>query len=238
MQKENRIPFVYFIQSKTTGLKYIGVRYAKKCHPKELWVSYFTSSTSVHKLINLYGKEDFKTKILHVFDKEEDAILREWNYTKLAVKRKDYLNFCSFPASPSIDQSKKGILGGNIQKRLRLGIHKQTKEERLAIGRLGLERKRELGLVPFNDISSEAQALRGKIGGPKNKGYVWITDGTKQIKFTVKMQNFQTLDEFLLENKNFKKGRAPGYMEYLKNYNTGRKRKTKNENKENNKNSA
>lgn len=220
-----KIPYVYFIKNKTTGLKYVGVRYAKKCNPKELWIDYFTSSPSVHKLINLYGKEDFIFKILHIYDNEEDAILREWKYTQIAVKRKDYLNFCSFPAGNSIQQSKKGLIGGNIQKELKLGIHKQTREERLEISKKGLEKKKELGLIPFNNIDSEVQSLRGKIGGPKNKGFVWLTDGEKNIKYTRKMQMFMPLEMYLQQNSVYRKGRVPGFMEKLRVYNTGRKRK-------------
>lgn len=53
------IPYVYIIKNKTTGLKYVGVKYAKNADPEKFWVTYFTSSKHVKKLINMFGKEDF-----------------------------------------------------------------------------------------------------------------------------------------------------------------------------------
>lgn len=202
-----RIPYVYWIKNKTTGLKYVGVKYAKGCHPKEFWVSYFTSSKTIHKLIHLYGKEDFKIKILHVFDNEEEAILKEYSYTKLAINRKDYINFCAFPASNSFMQSKHGIVGGTIQKVLKLGIHKQSREERLSILEKARKIQIEQKINPLMHCSKEVQSLRGSIGGAKNKGFVWLTDGNNIIKYTRKMQNFKSTEEYLKENSNYRRGR-------------------------------
>lgn len=56
--------------------------------------------------------------------------------------------------------------------------------------------------------TKEEQSSRGKIGGKKNKGFVWINNGKKNIKYTLKMQKNQTIEEFLQENKNFIKGRT------------------------------
>ena len=41
---ESNIPYTYFIQWSTTGMKYYGVRYSKDCHPAEFWKDYFTTS--------------------------------------------------------------------------------------------------------------------------------------------------------------------------------------------------
>lgn len=75
------IPYVYIIKNKSTNLKYLGVRYANGCDPSDLWVTYFTSSKLVHKLIETFGKDDFYVKILHIFpNNPEKAILREAKY--------------------------------------------------------------------------------------------------------------------------------------------------------------
>jgi len=65
---------------------YVGVRYAKDCNPDDFWVSYFTSSKIVHKLIDLYGKDDFRYKIVKVFNDRNEAIITEQKYTKKTLK--------------------------------------------------------------------------------------------------------------------------------------------------------
>lgn len=62
-----------------------------------------------------------------------------------------------------------------------------------------------------NNLSEEErinkQRERGKKGGPKNKGFIWYTDGIKSFKYTKKEQENKLFDVFLFENTNFKKGR-------------------------------
>lgn len=84
--------YVYFLKNKTTGLKYIGVQYSKKCDSRLFWVTYFTSSKQVKQLIKLFGKEDFSFKILKQFENKYDAIKYENKLLKIATKKHDYLN--------------------------------------------------------------------------------------------------------------------------------------------------
>lgn len=62
-----------------------------------------------------------------------------------------------------------------------------------------------------NNISEEEfkqqQSERGKIGGKGNKGFKWYNDGNKSYKYTLKMQNELSFDDFLKQNKQYKKGR-------------------------------
>ena len=88
----NTIPYVYFVKNKTTQLKYIGVKYAKNCNPLTFWKDYFTSSSMIKKLIELYGKDDFEYKILKTFESYYQALQFEANLLKYAIKRKDYVN--------------------------------------------------------------------------------------------------------------------------------------------------
>jgi len=53
---------------------YVGVRYAKDSNPDDFWVSYFTSSKIVHKLIDLYGKDVISNKIVKVYNDRNEAI--------------------------------------------------------------------------------------------------------------------------------------------------------------------
>lgn len=64
-----------------------------------------------------------------------------------------------------------------------------------------------VNIKPVINVSSEVQALRGKVGGAGNKGYMWINDGIKSFKYTKKDQYHISLDEYLSKNPNIKKGR-------------------------------
>lgn len=198
--------YIYFLKNKTTGLKYIGVKYAKNdCNPSDFWVTYFTSSNSIKKLINVYGIEDFQYKILHVYTTPEEAILKELEYVKLAIKHKDYVNFCQFKVTPET-ASKAGKIGGNVQVKLKQGIHKQSREERLIL----LKNAREIQLTNkknmFVNCDVEKQKERGRKGGAKNKGFRWYNDTTSSFKYTKKQQEQKSFEEFLNENSQFKKG--------------------------------
>jgi len=52
------IPYTYLIGWTTLDKWYYGVRYSKKCHPDDLWVSYFTSSKIVRDFVIMNGKPD------------------------------------------------------------------------------------------------------------------------------------------------------------------------------------
>jgi general stress protein YciG len=88
----NYTPYVYYIKNITTGLKYIGSKYAKNAIPDTFWINYFTSSIKVKQLISTFGKEDFVFKILKKFDNAYDALEYENKLNRLAFFRKDYLN--------------------------------------------------------------------------------------------------------------------------------------------------
>jgi len=168
-------PYIYLLQHKTTKYYYVGVRYAKTAHPSNFWKDYFTSSKIVHKLIDVYGKEDFRYRIIKTFNNAEDAIIKEQKLTALAIKKPNYLNASSM-AAPRVDIcSLAGKIGGNIQVKLKQGIHKQTKEERLLLASKG--GKKGAFTQP------KWQSIFGKRGGAKNKGKLFITNGieTKKI---------------------------------------------------------
>jgi len=55
---ESTVPFTYLIGWSKQNLWYYGVRYAKNCHPSDLWSSYFTSSAYVAKTRIELGEPD------------------------------------------------------------------------------------------------------------------------------------------------------------------------------------
>jgi hypothetical protein len=51
-------PYTYLIGWSKLNLWYYGARYAKNCHPSDLWVTYFTSSKYVRSLSIIKGPPD------------------------------------------------------------------------------------------------------------------------------------------------------------------------------------
>ncbi len=93
------------------------------------------------------------------------------------------------------------------------GIHAQTPEERLKIASLGGKK----GCVANGWLTSEVQRENGKKGGPKNKGFRWVTNDITHAKYTVKMQEDKPLEQFLKENPTFRLGRLRTEDEIKKN---------------------
>lgn len=72
----DRIPYTYLVGWSKLGRYYYGVRYAKNCHPSDLWVTYFTSSKHVKALRDEYGEPDI-IQIRKIFDNPHTAIIWE-----------------------------------------------------------------------------------------------------------------------------------------------------------------
>lgn len=88
--------YTYLLTHSPTGLKYYGVRYAKDANPSDLWVTYFSSSKSVKKLIEEFGKESFYFEVRKVFPDADKAIAWEDKVLRrLKVPHNnEYLNVC------------------------------------------------------------------------------------------------------------------------------------------------
>lgn len=89
-------PYTYRIGWSKTGMNYVGVRWAKKCHPSDLFVTYFTSSEYVTEYIKEHGMPDI-IEVRKTFT-GEDRVAKAINIegrmlVRLnAAKRDDYLN--------------------------------------------------------------------------------------------------------------------------------------------------
>lgn len=64
-----RIPYIYIIRNKETGVKYIGCKFAKDANPNTFWKNYFSSSSVVVKLIEDSSPDIFET--IHIQSEEE-----------------------------------------------------------------------------------------------------------------------------------------------------------------------
>lgn len=73
-------PFTYLIGWKDIDRWYYGVRYARNCHPDDLWTSYFTSSKHVYRFREGYGEPDV-VEIRQTFP--TDTLAREWEHKVL-----------------------------------------------------------------------------------------------------------------------------------------------------------
>lgn len=89
------IPFTYLIGWKKYNKWYYGVRYAKDCHPDDLWTSYFTSSNRVKIFRENYGEPDV-IEVRRTFLSKIDA--QQWEnkvHRRLMVIWNDkWLNLC------------------------------------------------------------------------------------------------------------------------------------------------
>ena len=266
---KKNLPYVYYVKNKTTNLKYIVVRFSKTCHPNDFWVTYFTSSKLIKKLIELYGVDDFEYRIVKKFECEFEAQKYENELLNIAVKRNDYLNL----KKDFLIDDKEGYFlhkekmfkvrsfYAKLQATLKQGFHGVSEEKRLEICSKGgtaaaiVNKKNNTGIfnedvrrrqhetlkekqisafydpILKKDISSKggkvgyfsknyyeknglteedrikAQSDRGKIGGVKNKGFIWYNDGFKSFKYTKTNQDELSFGEFLIKNPKFKKGR-------------------------------
>ena len=68
--------YTYLIGWSNLNKYYYGVRFAKDCHPDELWVSYYTSSKHVHYFYEKHGEPDI-IQIRKIFDNIQSARLWE-----------------------------------------------------------------------------------------------------------------------------------------------------------------
>lgn len=81
-----RTPYTYLIGWSKYDIWYYGSKYAKGCHPKDLWRTYFTSSRYVSLFIKDFGDPDI-IQIRKVFDNIDDAQVWEQKVlTRLHVK--------------------------------------------------------------------------------------------------------------------------------------------------------
>jgi len=68
----DRTPYTYLIGWSKINLWYYGVRWAKRCHPSDLWVKYFTSSRLVDQSVEYNGQPDV-IEVRMTFTTDESA---------------------------------------------------------------------------------------------------------------------------------------------------------------------
>lgn len=112
--------------------------------------------------------------------------------------------------------SKAGSIGGAKQRELGIGIHAQTREERLAVASRG-----GIASIEKNGLrDSRRQSERGKKGGVKNIGARWFNDGVTNYCYTAAQQVKEPFDEFL-KRTGMKAGNKKSELTGAKFYNDG-----------------
>lgn len=181
-------PFTYIITFLPTGQRYYGVRTKRGCHPNDLWFLYFTSSKTIHKLIEKYGKDSFKFEIRKTFNNSKSAIL--WEHRVLsridAAKNPNWLNQNNgdrkFHPKLQHDEITKSKIGAKHKGK------KMSEEAKAKMRQTRLERYGEN--PPWR--SKESNLKRSKSGKGKPawnkgkstslKGVSWYNDGIRNYR--------------------------------------------------------
>lgn len=111
-------PFTYYLFHRPTGRKYYGVRYAKNCHPRDLWTTYFSSSSRIKALIQEHGEASFDVEVRKTFETKDEAM--RWENRVLqrlkVVTRSDWLN-CHDSLSPPCSEDFKRYMSALAKER-------------------------------------------------------------------------------------------------------------------------
>lgn len=156
----------------------------------------------IHHIIPVYegGNDDISNLI--AVSREDHKKLHHERY----MKNGDVRDLMASKIGITDDEIQKekcrlgGKLGAKTQIENKIGIHSQTKEERLAFASMGGKK----GAF----TQSKWQSEFGKRGGPKNKGFVWLTNGIENIKYTKKQQEVVSVEEYVKNNPEFAIGRT------------------------------
>lgn len=107
-KESDRTPYTYLIGWSNNNKWYYGVRFAKNCHPQELWKTYFTSSKYVKEYYKQFGEPD-TIEVRKIFDSIEDARAHEHKVLKRlnVIKKDNWLNEHN-GTSPSLECALKG----------------------------------------------------------------------------------------------------------------------------------
>lgn len=146
-------PYTYLIGWSAQNKWYYGVRYANRCHPSDLWKSYFTSSKHVKEFRKNYGEPDVIEIRKNFLDKKTACIWEEKVLKRMKVLHDDrWLN--------------RNISGAIINDEATIArITERKKRENLPIEqRLAVSK----ALKSYNkSLDSEYKSVRGKNAASK-----------------------------------------------------------------------
>ena len=127
----NRTPYTYLIGWSKLDRWYYGVRFAKNCHPSELWIKYFTSSKHVKQFRIEHGDPDV-IQIRKIFCNIQSAI----NWESKVLKRINVLTqekWLNKTTNKIIDPAAAGWRRGKI-----LGPLSQSTKDKMSKAKKGI----------------------------------------------------------------------------------------------------
>jgi len=204
-------PYTYFIGWSKHNKFYYGVRYAKNSNPKELWITYFTSSKHVKNYSAKYGNPDI-IQIRKIFKNPDEARLWENRVLKRlkVVNNSKYLNATDNIAIKPIEFDR----AKNFEKWNKLSYTEkytiEQRENRSKIARENMLKKHRDGKITYvkpDDTTNYKNAAKLRWSNPEfkalQKSRKWINDGIKS-----KMVLSQELSHYL--NSGWNLGRVGG----------------------------
>lgn len=121
--------YTYLAINKVTGKFYYGAKYSTGCSENDLWSTYFTSSKSVKKDVELFGKENFHVEVRKKFNSVEDCL--RWEYKVLrrmkAKERPDCYNLTN--GGSVFDTSKRMIMNNPMHEKS--SVEKMVKSKQI-----------------------------------------------------------------------------------------------------------
>jgi hypothetical protein len=173
----NHSPYTYLIGWSKLNVWYYGVRFAKRCHPSELWVTYFTSSKVVKTYRSDHGEPDI-VEIRKTFNDVKSA--RNWETKVLkrlkVISSKHWLNQTDNIAILLTEEQRRNIFTDEVTSRMSEKRKKWIAENReKALEQMEIARKSAWkGLTP-----ERSEKISCKL---KNRDITWGSKISKNHK--------------------------------------------------------
>lgn len=206
-------PYTYYIYNTITKEHYYGVRFAKNCHPNELWNTYFTSSKKVHKLINFYGKDSFIFEIRKIFSDKQSAINWE-NKVLRRMKVLDKPNWLNMTTNKAIllPNDKQIEIYKKISKTLKGKKKSVTHVENMKKSRQNrTETQKKLTFIKQSNAHKGKKQKKTTIENRMKsiKNTIWINNGSKNLR--IKLDDLCSYQDWNIGRKFKRKYNSPVY---------------------------
>lgn len=170
------MPYTYLIGWTKHNKFYYGVRYAKDCHPDELWQSYHTSSKHVQRFREKHGEPDI-IQVRKTFKDAKSACLWE-NKVLKRINAKDDRRFLNATDNHAISTeyssvSWKSLTEEQRKKRAKYASKNLSEKQRK-------ERSRKAGLASAKKMTEEQKKERQKSSIEASK--MWWSQKTDEEK--------------------------------------------------------
>lgn len=189
-------PYTYLIGWSQLGKYYYGVRYAKNCHPDDLWQSYFTSSKNVKKFAAKHGNPDLII-IRRTFESANSAMIWEnkvlkrldaRNHPKMLNATNNMANTHPINYNPAKNLGK--FIVPNISRGTWEELYGEEKAASMRENHSKVFKGNKYGAFKRSEETKEkmSKAAYKRWSDPTFKrkmSYKWITNGNKTVRIAV-----------------------------------------------------